>query len=151
MSRNKGEESGLGNSGPQVPRLLDTAHTRSAPPLPQARPGPTGTYWDVDKSHQEHCGHGLRRRDSGQQDLTGSSRALPQAEGCVRRSMVTESCFFVPHATAASAGQSLLRSSKGPGPVPVTSTQGVRAAGGLVNAVLGAASLLSAPFQLLEA
>lgn len=64
---------------------------------------------------------------------------------------MTESCFFVPHATAASAGQSLLRSSRGPGPVPVTSTQGVRAAGGLVNAVLGAASLLSASFQLLEA
>lgn len=35
---------------------------------------------------------------------------------------------------------------------PGTSTQGVRAAGGLVNAVLGAASLLSASFQkLLEA
>lgn len=77
MSRNKGEESGLGNSGPQVPRLLDTAHARSAPPLPQARPGPTGTYWDVDKSHQEHCGHGLRRRDSDQQDLASQEAAGP--------------------------------------------------------------------------
>lgn len=43
MSRSRGEAWGLGNGGPQAPGLLDTAHARSAPPLPQARPGPAGT------------------------------------------------------------------------------------------------------------
>lgn len=141
MSRSRGEEWGLGNSGPRAPRLLDTAHTG----VPHLCPGPgrAGAHW-----HPRGAIRNTADTASGERILTSETEAHRKQQGpasgrglCVQEDGDPRAVLFTPHAPAASTGQSLLRWSKGPG--PVTSTQGVRAAGDLVNAVLGATLLLS--------